>query len=268
MFKRSLVACFAIFSMLAAFACGGGGEPAADGGDAGTAGEAPAGTAGGQMIDPASITDGGNVSGTVAFAGEAPEAGSIQMSADPYCLNQHTEPVSDARVVVNDNDTLRHVFVYVQEGLGDSSFTMPSEPVELSQEGCLYTPHVMGVRAGQTVSIINNDDTLHNVNAQPQNNDAFNFAQPVQGMTNEVTFENAEIMIPVRCDVHPWMASYVGVVDHPYFANTGSDGSFSIDNLPPGDYVIAAWHETLGEMTQNVTVATGETAEISFSFGG
>lgn len=266
MSKRSLVACFAILSMVAAFACGGGGEPAADGDEAGAGAEAGA-DAGAEMIDPATITDGGNVSGTVNFTGEAPEAGAIQMSADPFCLNQHTEPVSDARVVVNDNNTLRHAFVYVKEGFEGTRFTTPSEPVTLDQNGCLYEPHVVGVQTGQTVSVVNSDDTLHNVNAQPANNDPFNFAQPVQGMTNEVTFENEEIMIPVKCDVHPWMSSYIGVMSNPYFATSGMDGSFSLDNLPPGDYVIAAWHETLGETTQNVTVATGETAEISFSFG-
>jgi len=266
MFKRSLVTCFAIFSMLAILACGGGGEPAAGGGESGAAAGAGGEEAGG-MIDPATITDGGNIAGTVDFTGEAPEAGTIQMSADPFCLNQHTEPVSDARVVVNDNDTLRHVFVYVKEGFGDAQFPTSSEPVTLDQNGCLYEPHVVGVQTGQTVSVVNSDDTLHNVNAQPQNNDPFNFAQPVMGMTNEVTFENSEVMIPVKCDVQPWMSSYIGVLDNPYFATSGTDGNFSLDNLPPGDYVIAAWHETLGEMTQNVTVATGETAEISFSFG-
>lgn len=262
---RSLVASFAILSMLAVLACGGGGEPAAGGGEAGDA-EQP--EAGGEVIDPATITDGGNVAGTVNFTGEAPEAGTVQMSADPYCLNQHADPVSNARVVVNENETLRDVFIYVKEGLEGSRFATPSEPVTLDQNGCLYEPHVVGVQTGQTVSVVNSDDTLHNVNAQPRNNDPFNFAQPVQGMTSEVTFENAEVMIPVKCDVHPWMASYIGVLNNPYFAATGAEGSFSLDNLPPGDYVIAAWHETLGEMTQNVTVATGETAEISFDFGG
>jgi uncharacterized protein (DUF2141 family) len=132
----------------------------------------------------------------------------------------------------------------------------------------MYNPHVFGVRARQTLTIVNNDNTLHNVNAQPANNAGFNFAQPLEGMTNDQIFANPEIMIPVMCNVHAWMQAYIGVVAHPYFAVTGEDGSFTIANLPAGDYVIAAWHESMGEQTQNVSVAANETAEVSFSFGG
>lgn len=268
MSKRPLIATFAVMLMMAAIACGGGEEPATTtGGDTGGAGTG-ADAGGGEMIDPATLTDAGSVSGMVNFTGTAPEAVPIQMSADPYCLSQHSDPVNGARVVVNDDGTLQHVFVYVKEGLEGMSFTGASEPAELTQNGCLYAPHVLGVQTDQTITILNDDDTLHNVNAQPANNPAFNFAQPVQGMTSEVTFENEEVMIPVKCDVHPWMSSYIGVLPHPYFAVSGDDGSFSLDNLPPGDYVVAAWHESLGEVTQNVTVTSGETAEVSFDIGG
>ena len=131
----------------------------------------------------------------------------------------------------------------------------------------MYTPHVIGVQIDQTVTIINDDDTLHNVNAQPEINQGFNFAQPVKGQRSDQTFSEAEIMVPLKCDVHPWMQAYVGVVAHPYFAVTGEDGSFTISRLPAGDYVVAAWHESLGEQTQNITVGANETAEVSFEFG-
>ena len=90
--------------------------------------------------------------------------------------------------------------------------------------------------------------------------------QPIQNMTFERTFDSPEVMVPFKCDVHGWMNAYVGVVDHPYFATTGQDGMFDISSLPPGDYVIEAWHEALGTQTQNITVTTGGTAEVSFTF--
>ncbi len=130
----------------------------------------------------------------------------------------------------------------------------------------MYVPHVIGIQAGQTITINNKDNTLHNVNAQPANNPSFNFAQPIP-MPNDRVFENPEVMIPVKCDVHPWMQAFVGVLPHPYFAVSGEDGSFTIDNLPAGDYVVAAWHEQLGEQTQNVTVGANATVEVSFDFG-
>ena len=73
-------------------------------------------------------------------------------------------------------------------------------------------------------------------------------------------------MVPFKCDVHKWMNSYAGVVDHPYFAVTSTDGSFSLPNLPPGDYVVEAWHERFGTQEMSVTVGESATAEANFSF--
>ena len=129
----------------------------------------------------------------------------------------------------------------------------------------MYSPHVLGVQVGQDITLKNSDGLLHNINASPTENRPFNVSQPVNMETNR-SFGAAEVMIPLRCDVHGWMTSYVGVVDHPYFAVSGADGSVSLDGLPPGEYVIEAWHEQLGTTSTNVTVATGETAQISFEF--
>lgn len=263
MHKRTLMAAMAMFAALALAACGGGGEQAPTGGTGTT--PAPAGDA----IDPANVTDPGTVSGTINFAGDAPQSQVLQMAADPFCVTAHSgQEVLAQRLVVNDNSTLRHVFVYVKGGFENQSFAPASEAVQLNQQGCMYDPHVLGVQTSQTVTVLNSDDTLHNVNAQPNNNDAFNFAQPVAGMESEVTFSNQEVMIPVKCDVHPWMQAFFGVVDHPYFAVTGEDGGFSIENLPAGTYTIGAWHESLGEQEQSVTVEANGTAEVSFDFGG
>lgn len=208
------------------------------------------------------------VSGSVQFDGEAPQAEKIKMAADPVCQQQHTEPVFGEKVIVNDNGTLRNVVVYVKEGLTGAVPPASSVPAVLDQHGCRYEPHVTIVRVGQPLEIRNSDPTLHNVNVKPskKENAAFNLAQPRQGMKNVKTFAAPELMIPFKCNVHPWMGAYLCVMEHPYYAVTGSDGGFTLKDLPAGQYVIEAVHERYGAQTQTVTVADGETKTVEFTF--
>ncbi len=119
---------------------------------------------------------------------------------------------------------------------------------------------------GQKLVIRNSDPTLHNVHALPSKNEEFNQGQPFQGMELEKTFDQPEVMVRFKCDVHPWMSSYMGVLNHPFFAVSGADGSFSIDGLPAGDYEVEAWHEELGAKTMSVSVAADGTAAANFDF--
>ena len=192
----------------------------------------------------------------VMVEGELPAPEELMMNSDPNCVTAATNTMSST--YVGSDGHLGNVFVYVKEGLGDMTFPAPSDVVTLNQEGCRYIPHVMGIQVGQTLNIVNSDPTLHNIHATPAVNEEFNMGQPMQGMEFPRTFDQPEVMVPMRCDVHGWMNSYIGVVDHPFFAVTGEDGMFDISALPPGDYVLEAWHEALGTQTQNVTVATGE----------
>ena len=249
--QRTLWKAIPVLAMMAA-ACGGG-----DGG-----GETPtAAPAAAPAFDPATA---GNISGMVMIDGEMPAAEELTMNSDPVCAMSATDTMSNT--FVGSNGHLGNVFVYVKEGLEGQSFPAATETVTLNQEGCRYTPHVFGVQVGQTIQIVNGDPTLHNIHATPAVNDEFNMGQPIQGMTFERTFDSPEVMVPFRCDVHGWMNAYVGVLDHPYFATTSLDGMFDISSLPPGDYVIEAWHESLGTQTQNITVTTGGTAEVAFTF--
>ena len=206
------------------------------------------------------------IRGTVTFTGSAPAQERVRMDADPQCLLQHKEPVHKEDVVVNPNGTLRYVFVYVKQGLEDRTFQTPSQSVTLDQHGCMYRPHVLGMQVNQPLEIVNSDPTLHNVNCKPAKSKPFNIAQPVKGMKTTKTFTAPEIMVKCACNVHPWMATYIGVVNHPYFGVSGEDGSFTLAGLPPGHYTLEAWHEKLGTQTQTVSVGDGETKTVSFEF--
>jgi plastocyanin len=250
--KKTLSLALAVAAMALVVACGGGG-----GGDA----PAPAAE---EAAAPAAPAAGGNgvISGTIAYANGDPDS-EIKMDADPICRCMH-EHAAYSEKVVADGGGLANVFVYVKSGIS-GSYTAPAENAVLNQEGCVYTPHVSGIQTGQKLVIRNSDATLHNVHAMPENNPEFNQGQPFQGMELEKTFDTAEVMVPFKCDVHPWMASYIGVMDHPFFAVSGTDGSFSITGLPAGDYEIEAWHEELGSQSLSVSVAADGTAEANFA---
>lgn len=254
-----LMLCLGIVVLLVA--CGGGGGGSAGGGGGSSGGGGGAVT----EVDPATA---GKITGKIAFEGTAPEPELIDMAAEPTCQEQYPDGAFTENVVVNDNGTLANVFVYVKSGLEGKTFATPSEPVVLDQKGCRYHPHVLGVQTNQPIVIRNSDTFLHNIHPQPKNSRPFNIGQPKEGMETEKAFSAAEIMVPVGCDVHDWMSAYIGVVDHPYFAVTGSDGSFEIPNLPPGDYVVEAWHEQYGTQEMKVTVAEKQSATADFTFKG
>lgn len=218
---------------------------------------------------PVDAATAGNISGVVKFTGNKPKLPKLSMGADAFCKTAHSTDVLSEEVVINANNTLKNVYVYIKSGLSaDLKFPTPSTPVIFDQKGCMYSPHVAAVMAGQPLEVRNSDGVLHNVNARPTKNQGFNFGQPVQGMKTNKTFANPEVMVPVKCDVHPWMSGYIGIQSHPYASVTGEEGSFSLNNLPPGEYEIEAWHEKYGTSTQKVTVGAKESKTIEFTFKG
>lgn len=207
----------------------------------------------------------GTVTGKVNFTAAAPQMEPISMNADPVCAGLHTEPVYAETVLVNANGTIKNVFVHVKEGLEGQTFPAPAEPVTLDQKGCRYHPHVFGIQVGQPLEIINSDSTLHNVHSLAEKSKQFNLGMPIQGMKLKKTFENPEVMAKFKCDVHPWMSAYAGVLTHSYFSVTGEEGTFEIKDLPAGEYTIEAWHEHYGTQTQKVTVGE-EPVNVEFNF--
>jgi plastocyanin len=209
-------------------------------------------------IDPATAA---SISGTVSFAGTAPKGVKIDMSQDPNCKGTNT-----VESVVADGGKLSNVFVYVKDGLGNRTFDVPKDPVTIDQSGCKYHPHVLGVMAGQTVRVVNSDPTTHNIHPMPANNREWNESQPPQTAPLEKTFAREEILLPVKCNQHPWMKMYVNVVKSPFYAVTGPDGKYEIKGLPPGDYTLAFVQEKLGTHEQKVTLAAKDSKTVDATF--
>lgn len=268
--KRFLAVLFALIVVFAV-ACGGGEKSSSkdDGADDGEE-TATVATTPGTTAAPAAAAvsaDAGNITGSVKFDGAAPKMANIQMSADPYCQAQHPTPVTDEDVVVSPTGQLANVFVYVKDIKG--TFPVPTTAALIDQQGCRYHPHVQGIQVGQTLEIKNSDATLHNIHAMPTVNNQFNEGQPVQGMISKKKFDKVEMTpFKMKCDVHGWMHSYMAVMPHPFYAVSGADGSFTIPNLPPGQYTLVAWHEKYGSQEQKITVAAKEAKTVAFTFKG
>jgi plastocyanin len=221
-----------------------------------------ASTGSGPKVDPATA---GNIEGVVSFEGTAPKNEPIRMNADPVCVKENPTPQTQETWEVADGK-LANVFVYIKDGLGNYSYDPPTGAVTIDQKGCRYHPHVLALRLGQKLEIVNSDPTLHNIHALPKNNAEFNTGQPIQGMKTEHVFMTKEIMVPFKCDVHGWMNANLAVMDNPYFQVTGADGKFSLKGVPPGKYTIEAWHEKGGQQTAMVEVTAKGTAMANFTF--
>lgn len=204
----------------------------------------------------------GSVKGTVMFEGDKPGRKRIRMNADPACDKLHDRPVGTEDYLIKDTGEVYNAFVYIKGGDG-KDHPVPDAHAKLDQKGCMYEPHVQGMRVNQTLDIVNSDPTMHNVHCMASENKEFNFGQPTPG-TREQVFRRAENAIPFKCDVHPWMNAYIFVMEHPYF--DVSEGAFEISNVPAGTYTLVAWHEKLGEVEQEITVGDGDLEGVTFTF--
>jgi hypothetical protein len=207
-----------------------------------------------------------SIAGKVSFEGPVSPPEKVKVTADPKCAAMHPSGMEKQVIQVKDGG-LANVFVYVKSGIS-GSYPAPTTPALLDQSGCTYKPHVVGLQAGQPLTIRNSDDTLHNIHPRPTVNAEFNIGQPRKGMESTKSFEKPEVLIPVGCDVHPWMRSYIGVVPHPFFAVAGEDGSFEIKGLPAGEYEIEAVHAKLKAVSQKITVKDGEAVKLNLVYKG
>jgi plastocyanin/predicted small lipoprotein YifL len=258
---RNIFLALLLAAALALASCGE--KETAGPGEAGPAAESAAPTSAPTPIDPATIA---TVSGTIKFEGSKPRLAKLMMDQDPVCMQKHSGPVLAEDGAVNDNNTLPNAFVYVKAGAEKYTFAVPTTPVELDQDGCVYKPHVLGIQVGQTLQILTKDATTHNIHPMPKNNREWNISQAPNAAPLEQRFSREEIMIPIKCNQHPWMKAYLGVTKHPFFSVTGSDGKYSITGLPPGEYTIGVWTATFGEQEQKVTVGAKDSKTVDFTF--
>src|SRR5262245_4868645 len=207
------------------------------------------------------------ITGTVTYEGKVPNLKPIDMTADAACAKMHSTAQPSDLLVLGPGNAMANIMVSVAGGLpAGKTYPVPSTPVVMDQKGCHYDPHVFGLRVGQQFKVLNSDGILHNVHALPKVNAQFNMAMPPTVKESTKSFGKAEGMFMIKCDVHPWMSSYAGVFDHPFFSVTQKDGKFTISGLDPGTYELEAWHEKLGVQKASVTVTGSETKTVNFKF--
>jgi plastocyanin len=207
----------------------------------------------------------GTITGTVHFTGNPPKRIPIDMAQDPVCS---LAPANLTEQYVTQNGGLENVFVHIQSGLGNKAYAPPSPPVIMDQKGCRFVPHVIGAMTGQPIQFTNSDATMHNVHMIPtlSTNQAVDVSQPPNGAPETRTLSTPELMIPVRCNNHPWMEGFINVIPDPFYAVSGDGGHFTIKGVPPGTYTLAADHEVLGQKTAPITVTPQHTTVVDFTY--
>lgn len=223
--------------------------------------------------------DEGSITGKVSLTGDAAAPQKIDMSQDSNCATKNPNAMTETLMVKDGK--VQNVFVYIKDGtladgkkIGDFSFKAPDSEVVLDQNGCHYVPHIIGLQPGQKLKVTNSDPTTHNIHAMPKSgsgNEEWNESQGSGAAPITKTFKRSEVLVPVKCNQHPWMKAYIGVVKHPFFAVTKEDGTFEIKGVPAGKYTVVAWQEKGGggkgtEKTMEVTVPAKGAATADFSF--
>ncbi len=209
----------------------------------------------------------GTIKGHVRLSGKLPGNPFIRMGMDPMCSKMNAgKRILQEYVVATVDGSLANVFVRLQGNVPQTPVS--TEPVVIDQRGCVYTPRVVGVRAGQVVQIKNSDALLHNVHGLSGKDNSFNVGQPTAGLVYQWKAKNEEVMLHLKCDIHNWMNAYIGVVTNPYFAVSDTTGTFQIDKVPPGTYTLQAWHERFGALTKTITVKAGAATTVDFTYTG
>ena len=217
---------------------------------------------------PSTIAEAATIAGAVVYEGRPPRMRPISVEGDLKCADLHKDaPLMTEWLLLGEGQTVANVLVQIVSGLPEGkSYPVPEAPADFTQKGCRYAPHVLAIRAGQTLRILNPDAMQHNVHAMPKVNREFNKAMAKTHTVITHVFKKAEPIFKIKCDVHSWMEAYCAVLDHPFFAVTGEDGAFTIEGLEPGEYEIEAWHEVLGTRRATITVSEGKDGSVDFSF--
>jgi len=221
------------------------------------------------------VADGGTISGKVSFEGALPDDAveKILITKNPeVCGTGEREVIW---IDVKDG-ALRGSFVYIDKIKEGKKWPAPAGGNYLiNQEKCRFKPWAQVVKPGP-VTIRNSDKgVLHNINTREMigvekgrvvKRTMFNFGQPDPGDIEQPIKPRRSPFISINCEAHNFMFGFMMAPPHPYAVVVGDDGSFSIDNVPPGDYTVKAWHPRLGVVKTKVSVPAKGAAEANFTF--
>jgi plastocyanin len=205
------------------------------------------------------VSNGGTITGTVKFVGDMPEAKMITADKDQKTCGH--DPIPSETLLLSSGGTVKNAVVSISNISKGKKFKKSGDQ-SLDQKGCVFIPHVSIVPQGGTVNLLNSDDVMHNLHSWSMKNTAFNEGVAGGGKLPK-TFEHPET-IKITCDVHKWMTAWLIVQDNPYYAITDENGDFRLEDVPPGTYTLEAWQESLGKVTQEVTVKSGEGTKANF----
>lgn len=204
------------------------------------------------------VSDGGTILGVIKFKGAAPAPKKLEVTKDKEVCAK--TPKSEPSLIVSGGNLVNAV-VYIADIKKGKK--MEPQKVTLDQNGCEYKPHVLAFPAGSSVDILNPDGILHNIHSYSKVNSPFNMAQPKFKKTLTVKIDKPEV-IKLQCDVHGWMSGWFFAAENPYFSVTDNSGGFKLTDVPPGTYNLEVWHETLGKVSQKVTVKAKEEVKVTF----
>src|SRR5438552_15609644 len=192
---------------------------------------------------------GAAIKGKVVFFGAVHTAKKVGITIGHY-VSCTAKDAGD--LVLSPHKELRNAVVWIDNPPANAAAPAQTEKIEMDQNGCVFIPRIVIVPAGGTVDFLNSDRLLHKIRASPKLNASFNRTQP-KSRTIPITFDKPEI-VRINCELHSWMLGWVVVGAHPFYAITGEDGQFTLDNLPPGQYKLQEWHERLGTAQARVTI--------------
>jgi plastocyanin len=207
-----------------------------------------------------SVKDGGTLSGVVRYEGKLPAPRKIQIVKDvPHCGQRSKE---EQLVKADDKGRVAEAIVFLGNITEGRDFPKRDKPPLIDQRLCTFNPHIQAVRAKEPVEILNSDPVGHNINASQRIFTLFNILQPQKDMRATQQFDKPGL-VEIKCNVHDWMHGYLYVFVHPYYQVTGADGSFKIDQIPPGKYELVIWQEYLGEQAMEIEIKSGQTTELN-----